>query len=416
MASGHEENGMFEAFLEHMPIRFRDEDGPDWFHDDQERKNWPRFLRHVVEDVAQVVKEDQPSYWDRLARDGSVYCWSRALTGAVIDHLRGSLASWSVATDPMRLGRRRERVRRICELIACLDGPPTDWPDWLNLGEEDDPIEIPTAGWSEPARAWLRQLAGFDARAFPSYTLRFPVVDTDDRKKVHIIDSVVTLCPRQAPGELTDTVDVRPAPWSSLVCEPSVFQELPTALGSLLESDPVRFHFLSGHALLLELRPAQVKKATELLPPSWKSIEGDSLGLAVVLACWASHRKPLFRHLILTGAVEGGRIKSVGSVTEKFQGACKYADDLEHECFFLVPEASQEARRLPSLTPRILVEPIPTWDEFFALIPRLLTDGFDGYRHRVATTPGRGRASRSMTTLRMNSAPGDPPIKSRSRT
>jgi hypothetical protein len=213
-------------------------------------------------------------------------------------------------------------------------------------------------------------------------------VDTDDRKKVHVIDSVVTLCPRQAPVELADAVDVRPAPWSSLVCEPSVFQKLPTALGSLLKSDPVRFHFLRGHEVLLELRPAEIKRATKLLPPPWKSIEGDSLGLAVLLACWASHRKPLFRHLILTGAVEGGRIKSVGSVTEKFQGACDYADDLDQECFFLVPEASQEARRLPSLTPRILVELIPTWDECFALIPKLLTDGFDGYRHRVATTPG----------------------------
>jgi hypothetical protein len=381
-------SGEFKAFIECMPPRLRSADGPRWFRTAEERQNWPRFLRRIVENVVTVADEDDPDCWDKLTANPSLQSWSRALAGISLDHLRGLLASRPAGADRMRTESSQQQVRRAFDLFTRLNKPAPGWLDLLGPTGTQSATCFPTDEWFEQAPAWLRSLAFFDDQAFSAYTLPFPVVDPDDtKKKAHVIDAVVTLCPCKGSSERADPVSVTLAPWSLLDCDPSALRDLRAAFNSMLEADKEHFGFLRGRNVLLELRPAEVKTKTELLPLPGDTIEGTSLGLGVLLACWAAERKPLFRHLMLTGAVDTNGITYVSEVKAKFGAACDYAADLGRNFVFLAPRESQEARALVDNDRLVRIKLISTWKSLFDIIPDHLTDGYDGYRERLAATP-----------------------------
>ena len=388
MDSGSASEETFRALMGCMPLRLQSMSGPSWFRSTKAQNNWPRFVRQVVEDVASVTVEDDPSGWVTLAASEALKHWARVLMGVSVDHLRGLLANRPVAGDQARWRSWREQVRRTSELVGRLSDPASDWLDFLELGPSDDLAgDLQLGGWSERAQIWLRQLAALNSRTWPSYMLRFPVVDPDDTTRKHVIDAVVTLCPRVDLGPRIEPGRIISSPWSLLACEPSAMRDLASALASLIESGKGEFSFLRDRNVLLELRPTEVMAATDLLPRPGDTIEGTSLGLAVFLACWASQHKPLFRRVVLTGAIHEQGIGTVGDVDKKFEAVCTYAEDLQSDCIFLAPKKSQEARHLPGNNRRVHIELIDTWKSLLEVIPKLLTDGFDGYRQRLVATP-----------------------------
>jgi hypothetical protein len=327
------------------------------------------------------------------------------LAGRALEVVRATLHTLKAAHDRSRTDAvPRDRARRAARLVSLL-WPSVDegscdlygrwWPLAASDGQETAGVVQEWLQWLEPEglpRALdglspvLQLLAIIDRASSSSYQLLFPVAVPAHDLSGRILAVRVTLLD---PAQTTRLPQLVLAPWSALLLQrerEDWLTKLHKGLELLARSALPEWGqlFQQGH-FMLELAPLSAPSRSEpreavLQPPSF-AINGDSLGLAVVLAARAAVRRRPLRRMIVTGAIGDGDVAAVGYIPAKFAAAKDFAA-LErfrsYPYLFLMP-----ARDSHDLL-EDWVRPVTTWQDLVDREDELLGDGFQAYRTAVA--------------------------------
>lgn len=353
-----------------------------------------------------------PAAFNNLISGNTGHLQADLLTGRALAKIREVIKSES---DGCLQPRVVERVCRAAQLWDLLKPDNVDannqcdphgrwWPDcsteekgrdcwveqWLSSR-----LQVPSDHFSRrPLEEISRALYTIHQSSGWSYRVLFPVVIENTyyhRKTPGIVEAWVTTLKSEFTESLPTVVL---APWSRIVLQHNEagdwLQVLRDGVAALAGRGPAELRSLfQGSRFLLELAP--------VCPPSKCSpcpvlqlprldVQGDSLGLAVVLAAWAASKGRTLRRMIVTGAIDINSVGRVEDVGIKFDGACQYwqanaALNPDCRCLFLYPSACGSVSNANS--PSVDLENIDGWADLFKKHDKLLGDGFHDYRHVI---------------------------------
>jgi hypothetical protein len=249
--------------------------------------------------------------------------------------------------------------------------------------------------WMSGLRRSLGLLVALDewSKGRESYPVYFPAVrlDAEDRAQDgRVLEARVTVI---FPPDGVSMPTVALAPWTPLLLEPGSLGRLCTMLEAARGpdgSDEVRTVLRDAH-FLLELSPFPSKTHEPPLgcqPPPTLQIEGDSLGLAVLLTAWAASEESFLVPLVATGALGTGGVTKVVELVVKLKAVADLPKATGTTWTFLVPLDGSSV--LPSKPPPdVIVERVTTYKALFER-QDLLIDPVPPYISRLAA-PGFGR-------------------------
>jgi hypothetical protein len=383
-----------------------------------------------VERVGQVLEEILKD--DRLDRaDGSAeggwrdafaeafsFAWPGdagaldVLAGRALGVVRAELASSAML--PELVEKRQRRIRRAARLWAGLGWQGDPWGEGCDALGRWQPGEAGGAKEIDGrVEAWLRQalpekgdpheallravfarLAVIESCGRSSDQVLFPValVSKGHAEEGRILRARMTLLEGVPAASLPRVVL---APWSPLLLDRRAPIDWLAVLRRGLEQlagsadERLREEFRQAR-FLLELSPLPSPNAgprPEVHQPPGLLVNGDSLGLAVVLAAWAASRRLALQPLIVTGAIAADRVGPVDGIPAKLWAVQEHvATEQGRPCSFLVPRDGPPVnpRSGEEPHPSITVREIGSWIELFDQEQTLLSDGFQRYRERIA--------------------------------
>lgn len=348
--------------------------------------NWPQFLDDSIRAIVEERGAEPDDLPPRVGPSSDIVRWCDALAYAGLAYFRRTFAAMPKESDQDGRDEWRRRMRRANLLLENYAGPDgINWPVLLEPTESSR--EVAAGRWAALSETgavpqvfeWLA--ASLEHRG-ESYRLWFPVV-LDWNEKPYLVQAEVTMMASRRPIESSPRVAL--APWSLIRRDETEILSLEKSLEALARVRSDCATFLGGRDILLELMPVD---HPELRPPLGGLITEDSLGLAVVMSCWASTRRPMLRRMVLTGEIEPHHVKKISYLNKKYDAVKMFADFTGRRTIFLVPLDSAVECVLKH-DPRVRIEAVDRWESVFALAEKLLTDGFDGYRGLLASAPDR---------------------------
>ena len=335
--------------------------GPSFYYDDRDPLGWLSHALAASPELDGPLPAPAGATWRQRWLEALERHWPLD-----DDERRLHLA----ALESRLLARLRElpadaaAARRIGAFLRSL-GPPCSGPPW-----HDGLLRwVPGDGSAEDWFAEALRLSAEASAGGASYEVLFPGTWGNQAGLIR-----ARLTRLRAPVEQPR---VLLAAWSHYLLTEADAGQLVGQFDELARRHPDR---LGDDRFLLELLPLSEPGFS---PPT-VAVEGQSLGLAVLLAAWAAGARPSLTPLIATGRLLGGEVRSVGSVFAKSEVVRRFLERGRPNRFLVPQENRPEVRaeldeQFPGRTQAVA-------RDVNALFARtdLLTDGCDGYRALLA--------------------------------